>query len=135
MTSRIFRNKKREHFKESGNENEMNTKNKNLRDLYRGINEFKKCYQPRTTTVKDENGDLLADSLSGIECHGVNDVMLTEMHTTELKVHEFSSFKAVIAFEKLKIYKSPGTDQILAELIQAGGSILCSAIHELITAI
>jgi hypothetical protein len=33
-----------------------------LRDLHRGINEFKKGYQPRTDLVKDENGDLLADS-------------------------------------------------------------------------
>jgi hypothetical protein len=32
------------------------------RDLYRGINEFKKRHQPATNVVKDENGDLLADS-------------------------------------------------------------------------
>jgi hypothetical protein len=32
------------------------------RDLYRGINEFKRGYQPRNNLVKDENGDLLADS-------------------------------------------------------------------------
>jgi hypothetical protein len=31
-------------------------------DLYRGINEFKSSYQPRNNLVKDENGDLLADS-------------------------------------------------------------------------
>jgi len=30
--------------------------------LYRGINDFKKGYQPRTNTVRDENGDLLTDS-------------------------------------------------------------------------
>jgi hypothetical protein len=39
----------------------MNSKNK-IRDLYRGINEFKRGYQPRSNLVKDENGDLLADS-------------------------------------------------------------------------
>jgi hypothetical protein len=33
-----------------------------IRDLYRGINKFKRDYQPRTILVKDENGDLLADS-------------------------------------------------------------------------
>jgi hypothetical protein len=37
-------------------------KNKNIRDLYGGINEFKKSYKPRNNLVKDENGDLLADS-------------------------------------------------------------------------
>jgi hypothetical protein len=29
---------------------------------YRGINEFKKGYQPGTHLVKDENGDLLAQN-------------------------------------------------------------------------
>jgi hypothetical protein len=40
----------------------MNSKNKNIRDLYRGINEFKRGYQPRNNIVNNENGDLLADS-------------------------------------------------------------------------
>jgi hypothetical protein len=35
---------------------------KNISDLYRGINEFKKSYQPRAKLVKDKSGDLLADS-------------------------------------------------------------------------
>jgi hypothetical protein len=41
---------------------EMNSKNKNIRDLYRGINEFKRSYQSRSSLMKDYNGDLLADS-------------------------------------------------------------------------
>jgi hypothetical protein len=40
----------------------MNSKNMNTRDLYRGINEFKRAYKPRRNLVKDENGDLFADS-------------------------------------------------------------------------
>jgi len=32
--------------------------------LYRGIGDFKKGYQPRTNQVKDEKGDLVADSHS-----------------------------------------------------------------------
>jgi hypothetical protein len=36
--------------------------NKYIRDLHRGINDFKRGYQPRSNSVKDENGDLLADS-------------------------------------------------------------------------
>jgi hypothetical protein len=35
----------------------------------------------------------------------------------------------------LKSYKSPGIDQILAELIQAGGETLWSEIHKLINSI
>jgi hypothetical protein len=44
------------------NELESNSKNKNIRDLYRGINEFMKGYQPRNNLVKVERGDLLADT-------------------------------------------------------------------------
>jgi hypothetical protein len=36
---------------------------------------------------------------------------------------------AIATFEK---HKSPGSDQILSELIQAGGKILLSVIHKLI---
>jgi hypothetical protein len=30
--------------------------------MYRGINEFKRGYQPRSNLLKEENGELLADS-------------------------------------------------------------------------
>jgi hypothetical protein len=43
----------------------MNSKNKNIRDLYRGINEFKRGYQPGNNVVKVENRYLLAD------CHNI----------------------------------------------------------------
>jgi hypothetical protein len=45
-TNRIFRKKKRECLKGKINEIETNNKNKSIRDFYRGINEFKKRYQP-----------------------------------------------------------------------------------------
>jgi hypothetical protein len=51
------------------------------------------------------------------------------MDTAEPLLTEPSSFEVEIATEKLKTYKSPGTDQILAELIQAGGNTLCSEIQ------
>ena len=41
------------------------SKNKNIRKLYRGVNEFKNSYQPRTNIVKDEKGDVVAD------CHSI----------------------------------------------------------------
>jgi hypothetical protein len=59
--NRHFRNKKREYLKGKITEIELNCKNKNIRDLYRAITEFKKGYQPETNLVKDERGDLLAD--------------------------------------------------------------------------
>jgi hypothetical protein len=66
----------------------MNSKNKNIRDLCREINEFKRGHQPRSNLVKDENGDLLADSNNILNrwknyysqllsAHRVNDVRQT----------------------------------------------------------
>jgi hypothetical protein len=43
-----------------------------------------------------------------------------------------SRFEVEIAIATLKKCKSPGSDQISAELIQAGGEILLSEIHKLI---
>jgi len=40
-----------------------------------------------------------------------------------------------LAIEKLKSHKSPGTDQIPAERIKAGGSTICGKIHKLIISI
>jgi hypothetical protein len=51
----------KEYLKDKINELAANSKNKNIRDLYRGINEFKRGYQPRNNLVKDENCDLHVD--------------------------------------------------------------------------
>jgi hypothetical protein len=45
-------------------------------------------------------------------------------------VPEPSLAEVEIAIGNLKRYKSPGTDQIPAELIKAGGETLRSAIHK-----
>jgi hypothetical protein len=44
-------------------------------------------------------------------------------------------FEVKMATEKLKRHKSPGFDQIPAELITAGGRTIRSEIHKLITSI
>jgi hypothetical protein len=114
--------------------------------LYRGINEFKRGYQPRTNVVKDKKGDLVADSHSTLarwrnhcsqllNIHGVNDVRQIEVHTAEPLVPEPSAFQVEMATEKLKRHKSLGIDQIPTELIKAGGRIIWSQIHKLIISI
>jgi hypothetical protein len=64
-----------------------------------------------------------------------SDVRQIEIHTAEPLVPDPSYFEFEIAIAKLKFYKSPGSDEILPELIQAGGEILHSKIHELINSI
>jgi hypothetical protein len=67
--------------------------------------------------------------------HNVRDVGQIEVHTAEPLVPGPSRREVEIAIAKLKKYKSPGSDQISAELIQAGGEILLSAIHKLINSV
>jgi hypothetical protein len=55
-----------------------------------------------------------------------------DIHTAEPLVPEPSLVEVEIAIAKMKSYKSPGTDNIPAELIKAGGETLYSAIHKLI---
>jgi hypothetical protein len=67
----------------------------------------------------------------------VGGVRQTEMHTAEPFVPQTSVSEVEIATGKLERYKSPGTDQIpaeliQAELIQAGGETLYSEFHNLI---
>jgi hypothetical protein len=75
----------KENLKDKITELAKHSKKKNNRDLYRGIKGFKKGYQPRTNLVKDENGDVLADSHNILNrckrnfshllnVHGVSDV-------------------------------------------------------------
>ena len=64
---RHFRNKKKEYLKAKIDELETNSKIKNIRDLYRGISDFKKGYQPSTNTVKNEKGDLVTDTHGKVE--------------------------------------------------------------------
>ena len=51
------------------------------------------------------------------------------MHTAKPLVPEPSAFEFEMATEKLKSHKSPGTDQIPAEMIKAEGRKICSGIH------
>ena len=88
-----FRNKKKAHLRAKIEELETNSKIQNIRDLYMGINDFKKGYQPRCNIVKYEKGDLVADSHSIVarwsnyfsqqfNVHGAKDIGQTETHSS-----------------------------------------------------
>jgi hypothetical protein len=67
-----------------------------------------------------------------LNVHGVSDVRQIEIHTADYLIPDPRPFEFQIAVAKMKRYKSAGSDQILAELIQGGGEILCSKVHTLI---
>jgi hypothetical protein len=89
-------------LKDKINELESTSKNKNIRDLYSGIKEFKKGYTPRTNLTKDKRGDLLGGPQTILNrwknyfcqllnIHRAGGVRLNEMHTTEPFVPEQSA--------------------------------------------
>jgi hypothetical protein len=96
--------------------------------------------------VKDEQGDLIVDS-HGIfarwrnyfsqilNVRRVNDVRQAEIHTAELLVPEPSVSEIGLAIKKLKSHRSPGIDQIPAELIKTGGTTISCEIHKVIISI
>jgi hypothetical protein len=84
--------KRRKYLKDEIDELATKSKNKNIRDMYKGINDFQGGYQPRSNFVKGENGGLFADSHTNLNrwknffshllnVHWVSDVRLIETHT------------------------------------------------------
>ena len=111
--SRHFRRKKMEYLESKIGELENNSTMKNIRDLYRGISGFRKCYQPRAYIVKDEKGGLVTDSHNILarwmnqfsqlfNVHVVSNVRQTEIHRTEPLVPVLTAVEFEMAIEKLK---------------------------------
>jgi hypothetical protein len=86
-----------------------------ISNLYRGVHEFKKAYQPKSNLVIEENGDLFADSHNILNrmkntsaSYSVSTVLMVlmvlgrDMHTVEPFVPDPNSFEVEIAIEKLK---------------------------------
>jgi hypothetical protein len=102
-------------------------------------------HQPRINIIKDENGNLLPDPKSVnrwkiffnqvLNVHGAHDVRQKDIHRAEPLMPVPNLVKVEIAIGKLKSCKSPGSDQILAELIKAGGETLYSEVHRHICSI
>jgi hypothetical protein len=92
--------------------------------------------------VKNGNGDLLANSQNILNRQknyfsqfSVSDIRQIEIHRTELREPGRRHPEDEIAVAKLKKYKSTGSDQIPADLIQRGGERLLPAIHKSINSL
>jgi hypothetical protein len=68
-----------------------------------------------------------------LNVHWVSDVRQIKIHTVEPLVTDPSPFEVQIDIAKLKRYKSPGSDQIPAELIQVGNErYVLRSVHSVI---
>ena len=92
---------------------EINSKFKNIRDLCRDIIDFKKGYQPTPNMVKEERGNLVADSHSILArwknnfsqlfiVHGVTSVRQTGIHTAEPQVPEPSACEVEMKVKNIR---------------------------------
>jgi hypothetical protein len=70
-----------------------------------------------------------------LNVHNVSDVRQIEIRTAEPIVPGHSHHEVEISIATRKKYKCPGSDEIPAELYQAGGETLVSVIHKLISSI
>ena len=95
--------------------------------------------------MKDEKCDVVSGYLSVLVDGGTITrrysmymdlvVRQREIHTAEPLLPELNAFKFEMAIENLKSHKSPGIEQIPAELIKAEGRTIRCAIHKLIISI
>jgi hypothetical protein len=70
-----------------------------------------------------------------MNARGANDVRQAEEHSAEPLVPEPSAFVFKLCIEKTNRHKSPGNDQIPAELIKAGCTTIRILIHKLVNSI
>jgi hypothetical protein len=71
-------------------------------------------------------GNLFSQMLN---VYWVNDIKQTEIHTSEQLLTQSSASEVEMSIGKLRGYRSPGNDQIPAELIKERSRIICSEIH------
>jgi hypothetical protein len=127
-------------LKDKINELGSHSKNKNTRNVYRTINEFKKGYQPRSNLVKDERGDLLADPHKSLNrwknyfcqllnVQGAGGVRQTEMHTAEPFVPKPSASEVEVIIGKLESYNPPAVGQIIKLTIVITEAYHCCQLH------
>lgn len=145
--NRIIRKKKRRYLNIILKSEEDFRKN-NLREAYKGINFFKKGFQPKSNLCKAQNGELLTEkerimerwkeyfqehlNPNSQECptesrlEGNNDDDSVGISTIE------DTYKAL---NKPNNNKAPGIDNLPGELLKYGGEYLVSTLHQLLVKI
>ncbi|CAF1270699.1 unnamed protein product [Adineta ricciae] len=125
---------------------QMGLKVGNSKQAYNLVKLLKKKFQPKLTVIRDQGGTII-QSKQGImerwteycgglyEDNGGGEKVVEELVNISPS-NDNTSYgilynEVQIAINKLKKNKSPGTDEITAEMIQGGGEQLAHKIHEL----
>ena len=143
----LHRRKKKE-FEESGNaEIERLSQNRDVRMLYRRVNELRKGFMPRMYACRDREGNIVTEQravLSRWRNHfdellngtsAVVDGSIDEIADNDLEVATPELSEVEDAIRALKNGKAAGRDTLPSELYKAGGPALVTALHNIIATI
>ncbi|CAF1621865.1 unnamed protein product, partial [Adineta ricciae] len=119
----------------------------NSKQAYQMVNLLKKKYVPKLNIIQNIDGSLSQTKQEVLQTwttyctqlykdkHGVNNKMVDELEDITPPIDDDSNgilySEVENAINKLKKNKSPGNDEITAEMLQAGGESLIRKIHEL----
>jgi hypothetical protein len=131
----MSRKRKRDYMKAKFKNLEENSKDKNIREMYKGIIEFKKGYQPCAYVIKKYDGITVADTTSTLSrwkrffsnLLNVNQSTSrggSEVYTAEPDIPEPSLIEVQLAKGKLKRHKATGVYSISSEHNARGGGKL-----------
>ena len=115
----MFRKKKCDYMKAKVNKLEQKSTNKDIWEMYKRINEFKKGHQSRAYVIKNHEGTIVADTNSILSIweqffsYLLNVNRSTshkgrEVYTAEPDIPEPRLVEAELAIEKLKKHKATG---------------------------
>jgi hypothetical protein len=117
------------------------------REAYKLINQINRSWKPKQSAIKDKNGKMLQDKeevkkrwteyCSGLYTDsGNSDTVIAELDRispppNDDETHTILYEEIEAAVKRLKKNKSPGSDDITGEMIQAGGDRVAREIHEI----
>ena len=120
-----------------------------LREVYKMVRSVRRAWQPKLSAIKDRNGRVLTDKKEirrrWTEYCGELYAEQTEQESTKREIEELQKISPPTvdtetniimeeveqAIKKLRNNKSPGNDNITAEMIKQGGEPLVKEIHRL----
>jgi len=146
QTYRFLRRKKRDYLNEEISNLETKSRNSNIRDFYKAVKKQRKGFQPQSIKINDQNGRLISDTNEIAQrwaeyfqdlLNRTADIQIpTTVYQTAEQFLEPPTYDEVReSISRLKDHKSPGEDNIPAELIKAAGHTLWTRLHQIITSV
>ncbi|XP_068250251.1 uncharacterized protein [Palaemon carinicauda] len=141
--NRVFIRKKRQKLNDEIDIIDENRKRGRIRQHYQGVRKIKRGYQARTQMIKDKDGEILTrdeDVMKRWEQYfkellnipdQVNPLNEETYYGPELELEPPTRVETNKAFKSLKNNKSPGNDNIPAELWKYGGEVIQEKLHDL----